>query len=375
MICPNCKTNNADDAVHCVNCGELLDADSGAQEENKSAKIEEIQQRRQKKKRRQKRNKIIVIVLAAAAVAAVIYGAFYWIQNNVLDRTVTDDTLVVSQAPAASALPSETPTPEPTETAQPSESAAPSENTDVESWQAVGEGTAAPTASAQDKAVKAAEKAAQKPVATAKASAGKTTKATAKASAGKTTKATAKPAVSSPGFTAGTITTTPVKQGETMTSQLVKASGSETDESGRTLIKLSVGGSTYYAYDNGQFSGGNNAYYSLDASASANSYNGAPVYNVSNVVVYDASGYILPESSSRVLTDSDVAHLSKSELVLARNEIYARHGRTFKKQELQEYFNSKTWYSVNKNYNYSNDSLNLNAAEKANVRFLRHKAE
>ncbi len=367
MICPNCKTNNADDAVHCVNCGELLDADSGAQEENKSAKIEEIQQRRQKKKRRQKRNKIIVIVLAAAAAAAVIYGAFYWIQNNILDRTVTDDTLVVSQAPAASALPSETPTPEPTETAQPSESAAPSENTDVESWQAVGGETAAPAKtanpSAQDKAVKAAEKAAQKPV------------ATAKASANKTTKATAKPAASSPGFTAGTITTTPVKQGESMTSQLVKASGSETDESGRALIKLTVGGSTYYAYDNGQFGGGNYAYYSLDASASANSYNGAPVYNVSNVVVYDASGYILPESSSRVLTDSDVAHLSKSELVLARNEIYARHGRTFKKQELQEYFNSKTWYSVNKNYNYSNDSLNLNAAEKANVRFLRHKAE
>ena len=28
----------------------------------------------------------------------------------------------------------------------------------------------------------------------------------------------------------------------------------------------------------------------------------------------------------------------------ARNEIYARHGRRFKDDELQEYFNSKSWY-------------------------------
>jgi hypothetical protein len=29
---------------------------------------------------------------------------------------------------------------------------------------------------------------------------------------------------------------------------------------------------------------------------------------------------------------------------LARNEIYARYGRVFRDEALQEYFNSKSWY-------------------------------
>ncbi len=54
--------------------------------------------------------------------------------------------------------------------------------------------------------------------------------------------------------------------------------------------------------------------------------------------------YILPESSSRYLTDSDLKGLSSYELMIARNEIYARHGRKFKDSSLQAYFNSKSWY-------------------------------
>ena len=30
--------------------------------------------------------------------------------------------------------------------------------------------------------------------------------------------------------------------------------------------------------------------------------------------------------------------------MIARNEIYARHGRKFNDSELQAYFNSKSWY-------------------------------
>lgn len=54
---------------------------------------------------------------------------------------------------------------------------------------------------------------------------------------------------------------------------------------------------------------------------------------------------ILPDSSSRILTDSEVKNLTKDQLRLARNEIYARHGRRFDDVELQDYFNSKSWYS------------------------------
>ena len=35
---------------------------------------------------------------------------------------------------------------------------------------------------------------------------------------------------------------------------------------------------------------------------------------------------------------------SARQLRIARNEIYARHGRLFVDQELQDYFDSKDWY-------------------------------
>lgn len=57
-----------------------------------------------------------------------------------------------------------------------------------------------------------------------------------------------------------------------------------------------------------------------------------------------AAEYILPNSDSAYLTDADLAGLNKEQLRLARNEILARHGRMFRDQGLQDYFNSKSWY-------------------------------
>ena len=37
--------------------------------------------------------------------------------------------------------------------------------------------------------------------------------------------------------------------------------------------------------------------------------------------------------------------LTAEECKIARNEIYARHGRMFNDAELQEYFNSCSWYT------------------------------
>jgi hypothetical protein len=54
--------------------------------------------------------------------------------------------------------------------------------------------------------------------------------------------------------------------------------------------------------------------------------------------------YIFPESSTRCLTGGDLLVADPSMLRLARNEIYARHGRKFDAADLQEYFNSKSWY-------------------------------
>ena len=55
--------------------------------------------------------------------------------------------------------------------------------------------------------------------------------------------------------------------------------------------------------------------------------------------------YILPDSNTRYLTREDLAGLSAEECRIARNEIYARHGRRFKDEELQSYFNGKDWYA------------------------------
>lgn len=70
---------------------------------------------------------------------------------------------------------------------------------------------------------------------------------------------------------------------------------------------------------------------------------------VENLILDIQSGviggeYIIPDSNSRYLTESDIQNLSIRELNYAKNEIYARHGRKFQSHELQNYFNSKSWY-------------------------------
>lgn len=59
----------------------------------------------------------------------------------------------------------------------------------------------------------------------------------------------------------------------------------------------------------------------------------------------DTSDYILPESDSRFYTREELGKLSDEDLRFARNEIFARHGRTFMDNELQLYFASKSWYT------------------------------
>ena len=57
------------------------------------------------------------------------------------------------------------------------------------------------------------------------------------------------------------------------------------------------------------------------------------------------SEYVLPDSDSRYYSESELLGMSAAELKLARNELYARHGRLFNNKELQSYFNSKSWYN------------------------------
>ena len=88
-----------------------------------------------------------------------------------------------------------------------------------------------------------------------------------------------------------------------------------------------------------------------DSSAAANfvkTYNKAKdeVEKEREAAEQENSDYILPMSSERELTEADIADIEDDAwmLKLARNEIYARHGRMFKDESIQEYFDSKDWY-------------------------------
>lgn len=79
--------------------------------------------------------------------------------------------------------------------------------------------------------------------------------------------------------------------------------------------------------------------------------------------------YILFDSDSRYLTENDVRDLTAHELMLARNEIYARHGRIFKDPEIRAYFNSQTWYKgIVEPDDFSTDVFNK--YEKENLEFI-----
>lgn len=75
--------------------------------------------------------------------------------------------------------------------------------------------------------------------------------------------------------------------------------------------------------------------------------------------------YVLPNSDSAYLSLSDLTGLTKEECRLARNELYARHGRKFDDEGLQEYFNEKDWYQGYIEPSDFSDSV-LNEFEMAN---------
>ena len=79
--------------------------------------------------------------------------------------------------------------------------------------------------------------------------------------------------------------------------------------------------------------------------------------------------YICPRSDTKKLTVKQVKKLSKAKRRLAKNEIYARHGRKFLDQNLQEYFDNQDWYVGIIEPDEFDESV-FNKVEKYNVRLL-----
>ena len=82
-----------------------------------------------------------------------------------------------------------------------------------------------------------------------------------------------------------------------------------------------------------------------------------------------SSGYLLPDSSVTYLPEERVADMPPQVLCYARNEIYARNGRMFESEELQNYFLMQYWYTpLYTPEQFSADILNV--YETANVEMI-----
>lgn len=75
-------------------------------------------------------------------------------------------------------------------------------------------------------------------------------------------------------------------------------------------------------------------------------------------------GFVFPDSDRRRLTLGDLQRLSKDDLRIARNEIFARRGRYFESADLKARFERFSWYAPN------TWNPRLNAIEQANVALI-----
>ena len=81
--------------------------------------------------------------------------------------------------------------------------------------------------------------------------------------------------------------------------------------------------------------------------------------------------YVIPDSDSHDYSRAELETLSDDQLRIAHNEIYARHGKIFRSEDLQKYFDAKSWYDGR----YSADefdkmNVELNSHEQHNADLL-----
>lgn len=79
--------------------------------------------------------------------------------------------------------------------------------------------------------------------------------------------------------------------------------------------------------------------------------------------------YIISYSSDRYLNENDIAGMDAETLMLARNEIFARHGRKFDTERVREYFEAQSWYNGTIDPDNFNSNV-LSDIELYNIEFL-----
>ena len=88
--------------------------------------------------------------------------------------------------------------------------------------------------------------------------------------------------------------------------------------------------------------------------------------NYSNTRSFSSSG-VYPEASQRLLTAGELNGMTRYQLKIMRNEIFARHGYIFQTDDMRSYFLNKSWYKPL----YTNVDNMLSSTEKKNIEFIK----
>jgi len=78
-----------------------------------------------------------------------------------------------------------------------------------------------------------------------------------------------------------------------------------------------------------------------------------------------------PQASDQFLGESDLQDLNGNQLLIMRNEIFARYGHIFKNAELREYFTRRDWYKPR----FADVTSKLTDIEKSNVKLILDREE
>ncbi len=336
--------------------------------DEKQQQLEEITMRRNSKKQKQKRNKIILIACVCVLAAAAAGFGTYYVKNGGLDKAV-----IATQAPSSSPIPTlspvETPavsTPAPsaeTATEQP-ESSSNSNNQSTNSSSGSNSGSSASIGSSDSSSSRGSSTSGGSESSNNSGSSSNNSSGSASSTSGSSG--------SSAASNGSAVTNTNNYSGSVsgqIVSKLVTGDKVIYDQpSNKYFMTFNMDGVMYYAH----VSAGSTTKQvhgksiTISAEPTNGRYDGNTVYEITSMTYYDGD-YILPDSGTKLIQKSEIQNFTKDKLGLARNEIYARHGRKFQMEVYQNYFNGKSWYKVNPNYDYTDDNKNLNSIELQNV--------
>ena len=86
---------------------------------------------------------------------------------------------------------------------------------------------------------------------------------------------------------------------------------------------------------------------------------------------YMEEEYVFPDSDKKYLSEDEVRSITAEDMMIGRNEIFARHGYIFQDEGLKAYFESMSWYEGTVPSDQFNYETVFNDFEKKNVELIK----